>query len=186
MATEIEMKFLVCGDDWKHLVDEGSHYRQGYLSIDPARTVRIRTHDLRGFLTVKGLKRGISCSEYEYEIPYTDAVEMLGLSLYTCIEKIRYKVKIGTLVWEIDEYMGANEGLVIAEVELPCESIIVDTPSWVGKDVSGDIRYSNSMLSFVPFTTWGNINLTRPFFDGEEVPPLPSMEVLKEKYKDYN
>jgi len=153
MAKEIERKFLVTGDEWRSLA-EGVHYCQGYLSSVKERTVRIRTINDRGFLTIKGITIGVSRLECEYDIPLDDAKAMLEICEKPLIDKNRYKVKIDGLVWEIDEFFGENEGLLIVEVELQDENQSFDKPSWVGDEVSHDPRYYNANLIKHPFTKW--------------------------------
>ena len=154
MAKEIERKFLVTGDAWRSLA-KGTHYRQGYLNSIKERTVRIRTIDDKAYMTVKGPTVGVTRMEFEYEIPYSDCVEMLNnLAEQPIIEKARYKVAYNGLVWEIDEFFGVNEGLIVAEVELQSEDQEFEKPEWIGDEVSGDPRYFNSNLVNNPYTTW--------------------------------
>lgn len=154
MAKEIERKFLVVGEAWRKLA-KGTVYRQGYLSTVKERTVRVRTIDAKGFLTIKGLTVGATRSEYEYDIPVADANEMLdSLCEKPIIEKTRYKIKLGNLVWEVDEFAGVNAGLIVAEVELTDESQRIDKPDWVGAEVTGDPRYFNANLIANPYSTW--------------------------------
>ena len=154
MAKEIERKFLVVGDAWRELA-KGTHYRQGYLNSIKERTVRIRTIDDKAFMTIKGPTVGVTRMEFEYEIPYTDCVEMLNnLAEQPIIEKARYKIAHNGLVWEVDEFFGVNEGLIVAEVELESEDQEFIKPEWVGEEVSGDPRYFNSNLVNNPYTTW--------------------------------
>lgn len=154
MGKEIERKYLVKSDEWKQLA-KPVFYRQGYLSSVKERTVRVRTIDDKGFLTIKGVTTGISRSEYEYEIPVNDANQMLdNLCERPFIEKNRAKVSFGGLIWEVDEFFGDNLGLVIAEVELSDENQKYEIPSWIGDEVSGDPRYFNSNLTKNPFTKW--------------------------------
>jgi len=154
MAKEIERKFLVVGGEWKKLA-KGTHYRQGYLNSVKERTVRIRTIDDKAFLTIKGLTVGVTRMEFEYPIPHAECVTMLeNLAEKPIIEKSRYKIKQGDLIWEIDEFYGVNEGLVVAEIELQSEDQKFDKPSWVEEEVSSDPRYFNSNLVKNPFTTW--------------------------------
>ena len=154
MAVESERKFLVIGDAWKTGA-AGVAYRQGYLSTVKERTVRVRTVGDRGFLTVKGLTRGISRLEFEYAIPAADAGRMLDeLCERPLIVKTRYRVPFGGLVWEIDEFHDENEGLVVAEVELSESGQRFDRPAWVGTEVSDDPRYFNSNLILHPYRTW--------------------------------
>lgn len=153
MGIEIERKFLVRGDAYRALAP-GMACRQGYLCTDPARVVRVRVLGDRAFLTIKGAAAGASRAEFEYAIPPGDARELLNLCERTLIEKTRYTVPHGGLVWEIDEFHGANAGLVVAECELQAEDQRVDRPDWVGEEVTGDARYFNSNLVARPFTTW--------------------------------
>jgi len=154
MAKEIERKFLVIGNKWRELA-KGTHYRQGYLNSIKERTVRIRTINDKAYLTVKGPTVGVTRMEFEYEIPYNDCVEMLdNLAEKPIIEKSRYKIKSGDLVWEIDEFFGVNEGLIVAEVELNSEEQKFEKPEWIGEEISGDPRYFNSNLVSNPYTTW--------------------------------
>ena len=151
---EIERKFLVKGNEWRGLAT-GLDYRQGYLSTDNERAVRVRTIGKQGFLTIKGLSMGITRVEYEYEIPLSEADDMLdSFCLRPLIEKKRHKIPYGGLIWEVDEFFGINQGLIIAEVELEAEGQKFDLPDWIGKEVSGDQRYYNANLIAAPFTTW--------------------------------
>lgn len=154
MGKEIERKFLVKGEEWKRGA-KGTVYRQGYLSSAKERVVRVRTIEDKGFLTIKGITKGVSRSEFEYEISAEDAGLMLdGICEKPLIEKKRYKVPVGGLVFEVDEFFGENAGLVVAEVELQDENQTIDLPAWVGDEVSGDPRYFNSNLIKHPFTKW--------------------------------
>ncbi len=154
MGREIERKFLVTGDEFKRLA-RGVRYRQGYLNSAKERTVRVRTIGDKGFLTIKGVTVGATRAEYEYEIPAREADEMLtNLCEKPLVEKNRYKIPAGGLTWEIDEFFGDNEGLVVAEVELASEDQTFDKPAWVGAEVTGDPRYFNSNLVKNPFKTW--------------------------------
>lgn len=159
MATEIERKFLVKAGAWPKIT--GAAYRQGYLSTDKECTVRVRTvqdqtiGEAHGYLTVKGKMIGVSRAEYEYEIPYVDAEEMLDrLCRRPLIEKIRYKVPQGDVTWEIDEFLGENAGLVVAEVELQTPDQPIQLPAWIAREVTGDTRYANSNLVLHPFRRW--------------------------------
>ncbi|MEN7973069.1 MAG: CYTH domain-containing protein [Verrucomicrobiota bacterium] len=154
MAVEIERKFLVAGDSWKAAASDGVLCRQGYLASEPEKTVRVRIIGGQAFLTIKGATTGISRSEFEYEIPVADAVELLKLCGDAIVEKTRYFVGHGGMVWELDVFSGANEGLVLAELELESEEQPFDLPDWAGKEVSGDIRYYNAYLARHPFATW--------------------------------
>lgn len=154
MAKEIERKFLVKGLSWKDQ-GEGVLYRQGYLNSIKERVVRVRTIGNKGFLTIKGITVDVSRLEFEYEIPFTDAKQMLDeLVEKPIIEKNRYKIQQNGLMWEIDEFLGDNEGLIVAEVELQDEQQALDLPSWVGEEVSSDPRYFNNNLVAHPYKTW--------------------------------
>ncbi|PKL38273.1 MAG: adenylate cyclase [Candidatus Riflebacteria bacterium HGW-Riflebacteria-1] len=154
MGKEIERKYLVKSTEWKKLA-KGTSYRQGYLSTVKERTVRVRTIDDKGFLTIKGITVGASRAEYEYEIPAADANAMLSnLCEKPLIEKNRYKIGHAGLTWEVDEFFGDNEGLIVAEVELTSEDQKIDLPSWVGEQVTSDPRYFNSNLTKNPYKNW--------------------------------
>ncbi|TVS09030.1 MAG: CYTH domain-containing protein [Gammaproteobacteria bacterium] len=154
MATEIERKFLVEGAAWRHGA-EGKRYRQGYLSTDKVRTVRVRTIGDAGFLTIKGETRGISRLEFDYSIPGEEAESMLeALCFEPIIDKTRYRVQVGEHVWEVDEFHGVNAGLIVAEIELGSEDEAFERPDWLGAEVSDDPRYFNSNLVEHPYTTW--------------------------------
>lgn len=154
MAKEIERKFLVKSDEFKKLA-QGTMYRQGYLSSAKERIVRLRTVGDKGFLTIKGITLGSTRLEYEYEIPFDECKAMLDdLAEKPIIEKKRYKVPVGQFVWEVDEFYGENQGLVVAEIELQSEDQPFDKPDWLGKEVSGDPRYFNSNLVKHPFSKW--------------------------------
>ncbi len=150
---EIERKFLVRDDSWRGL-GAGTEYRQGYLQIDETKSVRVRVAREKAFLTIKSGNRGLTRAEFEYPIPVEDAEELLKLCVGSPIEKTRYKIVRGDLVWEVDEFHGANTGLLIAEVELEREDQSVDLPDWVGEEVSQDSRYFNAYLALHPFSTW--------------------------------
>jgi len=152
MGTEIERKFLVTGESWR--IGESTPYLQGYLNHERHRTVRVRVAGNDAMLTVKGISIGISRAEYEYSIPLSDAMQMLELCDGALVEKKRWLASVGNMTWEIDEFIGLNQGLVIAEIELEYESQNFELPNWVDKEVTGDDRYFNSNLSKAPFTTW--------------------------------
>lgn len=155
MAKEIERKFLLKNDDWRALAT-GQYYCQGYIPTQGDQTVRVRIVGEQGYLTIKGLTMGISRSEFEYAIPLTDAQVMLSeLCQRPLIEKHRYRIPMGNLVWEVDEFIGENQGLILAEVELTHESQTVELPTWIGQEVTGDPRYYNSNLVRNPFKNWG-------------------------------
>jgi adenylate cyclase len=154
MGVEIERKFLVKGTDWKN-EGQARFYQQGYLCTDPDGTVRVRRVEEEGYITIKGKSTGASRSEYEYPIPYPDAVELLDhLCKKPLIEKLRYKLVYDGLVWEIDEFQGENAGLVVAEVELSNENQAINLPPWVGLEVTSEEKYYNVNLFKHPFSRW--------------------------------
>ena len=152
MGIETERKFLVRGAGWR--VDEPLSCRQGYLNRDRERTVRVRLAGDAAFLTVKGPPRGLDRAEFEYPIPPDDARELLALCDGAIVEKRRHVVELGDLVWEVDEFLGDNAGLVVAEVELDDGSRDIELPDWVGEEVTHEPRYLNSSLSRHPFRSW--------------------------------
>ena len=154
MGREIERKFLVKGEAWQGLAP-GVLYRQGYLCSAKERTVRVRVAGEKAFLTIKGLTVGAARAEYEYEIPVADAQAMLDdLAEKPLIKKIRYKIPYDGLTWEVDEFLGDNAGLIVAEVELSDEKQAFNKPEWAGEEVSDDPRYFNSNLARHPFRKW--------------------------------
>ena len=155
MAREIERKFLVAGD-FKQGASESFRLIQGYISTDPDRTVRVRINGSQGFLTIKGRSSadGLSRYEWEKEIPASEAWELLKLCHGGIIDKIRYLVKHGEHIFEVDEFLGDNAGLVVAEVELGCIDEEFEKPDFLGKEVTGDKRYYNSSLTRVPYNCW--------------------------------
>ncbi len=154
MAHEIERKFLVRGDAWRAAARERLEIRQGYLCLDPERTVRVRLTGGAGFLTIKGLTRGRTREEFEYPIPATDAETLLPLCLPPLLEKTRHLVEHKGKVWEIDEFHGRNDGLIVAEIELDSEDEEVPMPDWIEREVTDDPRYFNARLAEVPFDEW--------------------------------
>lgn len=156
MGQEIERKFLITGQAWRAIATS-TLYRQGYLPTQDQRTVRIRIAGEQGYLTLKGPAVGIVRPEFEYPIPLADAADMLEqLCEPPLIEKIRHQVPIGDLVWEIDEFLGANAGLVVAEVELPAADYPLSLPDWIGAEVTADPRYLNANLVKTPFCQWAS------------------------------
>ncbi len=152
MAIEIERKFLVVGDAWR--AAPPVFYSQGYLNRDKVRTVRVRIAGEEAFLTIKGTSVGARRAEFEYPIPVWDARELLALCEQPLIEKNRRKILHEGFIWEVDEFLGENLGLVVAEIELPAEDAVFTKPDWVGEEVTEDARYFNSNLSRTPFTCW--------------------------------
>lgn len=153
---EIERKFLVLSDRYRVEASKKSTIAQGYLNSHPERSVRIRLNDQKGSMTVKGKSNqsGLSRFEWEKEISKTDAETLLGLCEKTIIRKIRHEISVGNHLFEVDEFEGLNAGLVIAEVELSAENDVFSKPSWLGQEVTGDVRYYNSNLSKYPFCDW--------------------------------
>lgn len=163
MGMEIERKFLVLSDRFKQeairdsqsTAEAGTYYRQGYIPTLNGMTVRIRIAGNKGFITMKDRAVGFSRHEFEYEIPKTEAEQMLELMCTKPqIEKFRYIVPAGNLKWEIDVFLGENEGLIVAEIEVPSEDTPISLPDWIGKEVTGDKRYYNSHLIGNPYKKW--------------------------------
>lgn len=155
MHKEIERKFLVKDDSWRKAAGTGIRYRQGYISLNADRTVRVRTDGIRGFLTLKGRAQGITRTEFEYEIPLSDAEQLLTLlCVKPLIKKVRYLVAHKNSSWEIDVFEDENKGLVIAEIELTDEQEAFELPEWAGTEVTSDKRYLNSNLVKSPFSEW--------------------------------
>jgi len=154
MSVEIERKFLVKGTAWKAL-GEGTAIRQGYLSTNPDRVVRVRIEGTSATMTIKGRSIGATRREWEYAIPLADADELLsGLCERPLIEKTRTRISHDGMVWEIDEFFGENLGLVVAEIELQSEDQAFSKPDWIAEEVTHDARYFNSTLLKHPFTSW--------------------------------
>lgn len=146
MAVEIEYKYLVKNDNYKSMSTSQTHIIQGYLNREPERTVRVRVRDDRGYLTVKGKNSGASRLEFEYEIPLSDASEMLSLCLPPILDKTRYIVPFAGKIWEVDEFHGHQKGLVTAEIELSDISETFTLPDFIGENVTSDPKYFNSNL----------------------------------------
>ncbi|MCB9087189.1 MAG: CYTH domain-containing protein [Calditrichae bacterium] len=154
MGREIERKFLVKDDGWRKGA-VGKLYCQGYISRDEQRAVRVRIVEDQGFLTIKGRHNDLTRLEFEYEIPLTDARELLDtLCQPPLIEKTRYRVNYAGNIWEIDVFSGDNAGLIVAEIELSREDQPFELPSWAGREVTGDPRYLNTNLSKHPYLQW--------------------------------
>ena len=133
---------------------EGNYYRQGYIVTDPKKTIRVRITETKCFITIKGESTGATRSEYEYEIPQKDAEELLDNFCVAELEKTRYKIIYKNKLWEVDEFLGENEGLIIAEIELNDEDEIFEIPEWVANEVTGDERYYNASLVQNPYHNW--------------------------------
>jgi adenylate cyclase len=155
MGQEIERKYLVTNDNWRRHAGPGTLYVQGYLSVDPERSVRVRIAGGKAALTVKGEATSSTRDEFEYPIPEEDADRMLNnICIRPFIEKTRYVIQDGKLKWEIDEFSAENRGLIIAEVELKDELMEIVTPDWLGEEVTGDPRYFNINLVKHPYSEW--------------------------------
>ena len=155
MAQEIERKFLVTGS-FKEQATRQTRIVQGYLSSVPERTVRVRIKGEKGFLTIKGIGNasGAARFEWEREVPVDEVEQLLAICEPGVIDKVRYLVPAGEHTFEVDEFHGENEGLIVAEVELGAEDEAYARPAWLGTEVTGDPRYFNSMLMKSPFTRW--------------------------------
>ncbi len=153
---EIERKFLVTSEDFKKEALSQKRIQQGYLSSIPERTVRVRIKENQAFLTIKGASNetGMSRFEWEKEISVDEAKKLLLLCEKGVIDKTRFEVKIGNHTYEVDEFYGENQGLIMAEIELNSENETFEKPNWLGKEVTNDKRYYNSYLSKNPFTLW--------------------------------
>ncbi|MGK0288909.1 MAG: adenylate cyclase [bacterium] len=156
MGTEIERKFLVQGESWKGTI-QGKIYRQGYITNQSDKTVRVRVAGDQGFLTIKGKTEGFSRLEYEYEIPLHDAEELLQkFCEKPLIDKRRYKIPYQGFVWDVDEFFTDNQGLLVAEIELESEDQEFEKPDWIGEEVTQDHRYFNAALIKNPYSQWEN------------------------------
>ncbi|MDX2442982.1 MAG: CYTH domain-containing protein [Bacteroidales bacterium] len=155
MGVEIERKFLIIGD-YKHLAKEVDEISQGYLSLSNEQAVRIRVSGEKGYITIKGMgnKTGVSREEWEYEIPVSDALELLRMCKNGIIRKNRYLIDFEGKTFEVDEFSGDNEGLVVAELELNSENEPFEKPSWLGREITGEDKYYNLMLVKHPFKDW--------------------------------
>lgn len=156
MAQEIEKKFLVTSDSFKRAAFKETRITQGYLSSVPERTVRVRIKGKSGFITIKGIGNDSGASRYEWEkeIPLPEAEELMKICEPGIIDKTRYEVKAGNHTFEVDEFYGENEGLIVAEIELKNEDDHFEKPTWLGAEVTGDAKYYNAMLMKKPFTKW--------------------------------
>jgi CYTH domain-containing protein len=155
MGLEIERKYLVHPEKWRQTEKPaGVLYRQGYILTDPSKTIRVRITPAGGFLTIKGLSVGARRPEYEYPIPGNEAEELLDHFAEAELSKIRYRVHHAGKLWEVDEFLGDNAGLTIAEIELTSEDEPFELPDWAAEEVTGQQRYYNSMLTLAPFNSW--------------------------------
>jgi CYTH domain-containing protein len=155
MAVEIERKFLVDHEKWQQLAKpDAMHFRQGYIFSDEKKTIRVRVTDTEAYITIKGSTAGFSRSEFEYTIPKADGVQLLDSFAASELEKYRYCITYAGKLWEVDEFLGNNQGLLMAEIELDSENEEFDLPPWATTEVTGDKRYYNSYLSSNPFKSW--------------------------------
>ena len=155
MGKEIEKKYLIDHEKWqKATKPKGEFYRQGYLLAELNKTIRVRLTEKSGYLTIKGKAIGITTPEYEYPIPMLDAKELLDTLCTSEIVKIRYKINYDNKIWEIDEFLGDNKGLIIAEIELQSEDEMYELPDFILQEVTGEKRYYNAQLSIMPFKDW--------------------------------
>lgn len=155
MALEIEHKFLLANDDWRELISHSVHYSQGYMSSLATNSIRVRISDKQAWLNIKSATIGTQRLEYEYEIPLEEANELLNhLCRKPIIEKVRHFVTYAHKLWEIDEFFGDNQGLCIAEIELTHVDEYFAKPSWLGQEVTHDIRYYNNNLARYPYSEW--------------------------------
>jgi adenylate cyclase len=154
VKVEIERKFLVETQDWKKLIVEKHSIQQGYLNTDKSCNVRVRIMNTMAFLTIKGKRVNTARPEFEYEIPLNDAESILKLSKNSIIKKTRYTVNHKGQIWEIDQFEGDNQGLVIAEIELKQKDEAISLPNWIGTEISNDDRFYNLSLSVNPFKNW--------------------------------
>ena len=155
MGKEIERKYLIDLYKWQQVSKPtGTYYRQGYLSTDPNKAIRVRLTDTAGYLTIKGPSVNATRSEYEYEIPVSEAKELLDNFSVSELSKTRYKIDHNGKVWEVDEFSGDNAGLIVAEIELTSEDEYFETPEWIRKEVTGEEKYYNSSLTINPFKNW--------------------------------
>lgn len=155
MAIEIEHKFLLASEKWRNHIDHSAPMRQGYLTSNSNSSVRVRISGEKAWLNIKSATSGNQRHEYEYEIPVHDADEIIGvLCRKPLIEKTRHYVYHENHTWEIDEFSGENEGLIVAEIELSRQNEEFTIPDWIGKEVTDDLRYYNNQLSQHPYNTW--------------------------------
>ena len=155
MALEVEHKFLLANEDWRHEITHSEMFRQGYMSSQPTSSIRVRICNQRAWLNIKSATIGTHRLEFEYEIPVADAREiMTTLCNKPLIEKTRHYVRHGENLWEIDEFEGANQGLIVAEIELDEIGQFFEKPSWLGAEVTDDLRYYNNNLALHPYSEW--------------------------------
>ena len=163
MGIEIERKFLVVNDSWRSCVSDNVEMRQGYFTSDKMiqdtgqkASMRIRIEGDKAVLNIKSCQTGMVRQEFECPIDYNDGLQLLNLCVGSVIHKRRHYIIMGDIVWEVDEFFGDNKGLIVAEVELSDIAQSIDTPSWIGREVTDDMRYTNLALSSNPFCNWGS------------------------------
>ncbi|KQN28565.1 adenylate cyclase [Pedobacter sp. Leaf41] len=155
MGREIERKFLIKESEWAKLDKPGGkHLRQGYLVSDPNKTIRVRTTDDNAWITIKGISVGASRLEYEYQIPLGEGLELLDNFAEAELEKLRYEIHHQDKLWEVDVFLGDNNGLIVAEIELDSEDEKFELPEWVAEEVTQEKKYYNSNLTKHPFKLW--------------------------------
>ena len=155
MGVEIELKFLVHKNKWDSFTKpKKDFYRQGYLYSDSNKTIRVRQTNDKGYITIKGSVIGLSRPEFEYEIPKADAEELLNQFSVSELIKVRYKILFKNKIWEVDEFLGDNLGLIVAEIELKHENEQFEMPDWIANEVTGIKKYYNSILAIFPFSKW--------------------------------
>ncbi len=157
MAIEIEHKYLIDALLWSKIIpDKSFKIKQAYLLSEIEKTIRVRTKDKQGYLTIKGKTINASRPEFEYEIPFEDALELIKTHSSELIEKTRHIVLHEGNTWEVDEFEGLNKGLFVAEIELQTETEIYKLPTWVKENITDELKYANSNLAIHPFTKWNN------------------------------
>lgn len=155
MAIEIEHKFLLANESWRDKVKKSIIFKQGYLSSIPTTSIRVRISDEQAWLNIKSATIGNKRMEFEYEIPLTDATQIIELLCKKpIIEKTRHYVEYGNNTWEVDEFHGENQGLIVAEIELDSETQLFTIPGWIGQEVTQDVRYYNNNLAVNPYNSW--------------------------------
>ena len=155
MPLEIERKFLVRKELWRQCdKPSGELFRQGYLLTDPTKTIRVRQTSEKGFITIKGISVGATRAEYEYEIPVSEAEELLNHFSGSELSKKRFKILFEGKLWEVDEFLGDNEGLIVAEIELQTEDEMFSKPHWIDVEVTSEEKYYNSNLTLNPYKNW--------------------------------
>lgn len=155
MGQEIERKFLVNHNKWQQIEKPiGNHFRQGYLLTEPNKTIRVRQTSEKGYLTIKGLSVGATRPEYEYEIPWNEATELLDNFAVSELSKIRYNIIFEGKLWEVDKFLGDNQGLIVAEIELKSEDEKFEIPDWIDREVTSEEKYYNSNLTLNPYKNW--------------------------------